>query len=97
MPISDKELIRALKKIPDEGDPHITGTDREMSEFVMDRMDQCFTIPEGFVYEVMINGNKRYKTTHGDTVSPKVAFASAGLYRLLEIKQIDYPGGSLYG
>jgi hypothetical protein len=92
VPISDKELIRALKKIPDEGNPHINGTDREMSEFVMDRMDQCLTIPEGFVYEVMINGNKRYKTIYGDTVSPKVAFASTGLYRLLDLKMIARVG-----
>ncbi len=43
VPISDAELIRILKKIPDEGNSHLNGTDREMSEFVMDRMDQCFT------------------------------------------------------
>ncbi len=40
----------------------------------------------------MINGNKRYKTLHGDTVHPKVAFASNGLYRLLDLKQIARVG-----
>ena len=30
-PLSDDELIKALTKIPDEGDPHITDSDREMS------------------------------------------------------------------
>ena len=37
--MSDDELKKVLTKIPDEGNPHITGTDREMSEFVMDRSD----------------------------------------------------------
>jgi hypothetical protein len=37
-PLSDEELIAALTKIPDEGDPYINENDREMSKFVMDRI-----------------------------------------------------------
>ncbi len=91
-PISDEKLIRVLKKIPDEGDPFINDNDRDMSQFVMDRIDQCFTIPDDSVYEVMINGVKRYKTIHGESVLAKVAFASTALYRLLDIKMIARVG-----
>ena len=91
-PLSDDELIKALTKIPDEGDPHITDSDREMSEFVMDRIDQCFTIPDDFIYEVMINGNKKYRNIHGEFIYAKIAFASTGLYRLLDMKTIPRVG-----
>ena len=50
-PISDEELDRVLKKTPDEGDQFINDSDREMSQFVMDRIDQCFTIPDSSIYE----------------------------------------------
>ena len=84
--------MKILTKIPDEGNPQITETDREMSEFVMDRIDQCFTIPDDYIYEVMINGTKKYKTIHGESVYAKTAFASAGLYRLLDMKTIPRVG-----
>jgi hypothetical protein len=95
-PLSDDELIKALTKIPDEGDPHITDTDREMSAFVMDRLDQCFAIPDDFIYEVMINGTKKYRTIHGEFVYAKTAFASPGLYRLLDMKMIARVGDYYY-
>jgi hypothetical protein len=62
----------------------------------MDRIDQCFLIPEGFVYEVMVNGNKKYKTIHGESVYARDAFASAGLYRLLDMKMIPRVGDYYY-
>ncbi len=68
VPLSDDELIKALTKLPDEGDPHINDEDRTMSNFVMDRIDQSFTIPQDFVYEVMIGGVKKYWSIHGDAV-----------------------------
>jgi hypothetical protein len=80
VPLSDDELIKALTKIPDEGDPHINDNNRDMSMFVMDRIDQCFTIPENFVYEVMIGGVKKYWTIHGESVHAKVAFEKTGIY-----------------
>jgi hypothetical protein len=64
-PPADEELITALTKLPDEGDPHINENDRIMSQFVIDRIDQCFTLPDDFVYEVMINGIRKFRTTHG--------------------------------
>jgi hypothetical protein len=92
-PISDKELIRVLRKIPDEGDdPYINDSDREMSQFVMDRIDQCYTIPDASVYEVMVKGIKRYRTIHGDLVLVKDAFASASLYRLLHTREVARVG-----
>ncbi len=78
--LSDEELMKALAKPPVEGELAIDERDREMSRFVMDRIDQCFLIPDDFVYEVMVNGIKRYKTIHGESVYAKVAFASASLY-----------------
>ena len=84
------------QEIPDEGNPHLNGTDREMSEFVMDRMDQCFQLPEDFLYEVMVTGVKKYRTIHGDHVHAKIAFASTGLYRLLDMKQIARVGDYYY-
>ncbi len=96
VPISDAILTRILKKIHDEGDPHLNGADREMSEFVMDRMDQCFTLPNDFIYKVMVNGVKKYRTLYDDHVHAKVAFASTGLYRLLDMKQIARVGDYYY-
>jgi hypothetical protein len=95
-PLTDAELIKALTKLPDKGDPHINDKDRTMSEFVMDQIDQCFTIPDDFIYEVMVEGTKRYRTIHGDAVYAKVAFASAGLYQLLDIKMIARVGDYYY-
>jgi hypothetical protein len=96
-PLSDEELIVALTKIPDEGDPHINEDNMTMSQFVMDRLDQCFLIPDDFVYEVMVNGIRKYRTIHGDPVQPKVAFAaSTSLYRLLDMKMIAHVGDYYY-
>ena len=67
-----------------------------MSEFVMDRMDQCFSLPEDFIYEVSVNGAKKYRTIYSDLVHAKVAFASTGLYRLLDMKQIARVGDYYY-
>ena len=94
--LSDEELIAALTKIPDEGDPHINDNDRTMSQFVMDRIDQCFAIPDNFVYEVNLNGIRKFRTIHGDSVQPKVAFASTSLYRLLDMKMIARVGDYYY-
>jgi hypothetical protein len=58
MPLSDEELMEALNKLPEGDDPYINEDDRDMSRFVMDRIDQCFQLPDDFVYEVMVNGNK---------------------------------------
>ena len=96
VPIADSVLTRILKKISDEPDPHINEADREMSEFVMDRMDQCFSLPEDFIYEVSVNGVKKYRTIYSDLVHAKVAFASTGLYRLLDMKQIARVGDYYY-
>jgi hypothetical protein len=87
-PLSDEELITALTKLPDKGDPHIDEDDRIMSTFVMDRIDQCFLIPDDFVHEVMIDGKRKFRTIHGDSVQPKVAYASSNLYRLPDMKMI---------
>jgi hypothetical protein len=67
-----------------------------MSQFVMDRIDQCFSIPDDFIYEVMINGIKKYKMIHGEPVYAKIAFASTGLYRLLDMKMIARVGDYYY-
>jgi hypothetical protein len=91
-PISDEELNRVLTKIPDEGDQFINDSDREMSQFVMDRIDQCLTIPDYSIYETMVNGTKKYKTIHGEAVYAKDAFASQSLYRLLDMKMIARVG-----
>jgi hypothetical protein len=88
--------MKALAKPPVEGELAIDESDREMSRFVMDRIDQCFLIPDDFVYEVMVNGIKRYKTIHGESVYAKVAFASASLYRLLDMKMIARVGDYYY-
>ena len=61
--------MEALTKLPVEGELYINENDREMSRFVMNRIDQCFRIPDDFVCEVMVNGIKRYKTIHGESVS----------------------------
>jgi hypothetical protein len=95
-PISDDELNRVLKKIPDEGDPFINDSDREMSQFVMDRIDQCFTIPDSSIYETMVNGTRKYKTIHGEVVHAKEAHASQSLYRLLDMKMIARVGDYYY-
>ncbi len=47
-------------------------------------------------YEVMINGTKKYKTIHGESVYAKIAFASTGLYRLLDMKMIACVGDYYY-
>jgi hypothetical protein len=62
----------------------------------MDRIDQCYTIPDASVYEVMINGVKRYRDVHGDLVLAKDAFASTSLYRLLSMKQMARVGDYYY-
>jgi hypothetical protein len=61
----------------------------------MDRIDKCFAIPDDFVYEVTLNGIRKYRTIHGDPVQPKVAFASTSLYRQLDMKMIA-PVGDYY-
>jgi hypothetical protein len=91
-PLLDEELIAALTKIPDEGDLYINDNDRTMSQFVMDRLDQCFLIPDDFVYEVMVNGIRKFRTIHGEPVQPRVAFASTSLYQLLDMKMIARVG-----
>ena len=95
-PLSDDELIKALTKIPNEGDSTITDSDREMSAFIMDRVDQCFAIPDDFIYEVMINGVKKYRSIHGEFIYAKTAHASSGLYRLLDMKMIARVGDYYY-
>ena len=67
-----------------------------MSQFVMDRIDQCYTIPNASVYEVMIKGTKRYRDIHGELVLAKDAFASTSLYRLLDMKQMARVGDYYY-
>ena len=62
----------------------------------MDRIDQCYTIPDSFIYETMVNGAKKYKTLHGEGVHAKDAFASQGLYRLLDMKMIARVGDYYY-
>jgi hypothetical protein len=62
----------------------------------MDRIDQCFTIPDSSIYETMVNGTKKYKTIHGESVYAKEAFASQSLYRLLDIKMIARVGDYYY-
>ena len=84
--------MKALAKPPVGGELTIDESDREMSRFVMDRIDQCFQIPDDFVYEVMVNGIKKYKTIHGESVYAKVTFASASLHRLLDMKMIARVG-----
>ena len=44
----------------------------------------------------MIGGIKKYWTIHGEAVHAKVAFASAGLYRLLDMKMIARVGDYYY-
>ena len=44
----------------------------------------------------MINGIKKYKTIHGEPVYAKEAFASACLYRLLDMKMIARVGDYYY-
>jgi hypothetical protein len=44
----------------------------------------------------MVNGIKKYKTIHGESVYAKVAFASASLYRLLDMKMIARVGDYYY-
>jgi hypothetical protein len=88
--------VKILTKIPKEGAPPITETDREMSEFVMDRIDQCYAIPDDFIYEVMVNGVKKFRTIHGEFIYAKVAYASNGLYRLLDMKMIARVGDYYY-
>ncbi len=95
-PLSDEELIKALTKLPDEGDPYINENDREMSKFVMDRIDQCFLIPDDYVYEIMSNGKRKYKSIHGEPVFGKDAYASSNLYKLLDIKMIARVGDYYY-
>ncbi len=79
-----------------EGELCINENDREMSRFVMNRIDQCFRIPDDFVCEVMVNGIKRYKTILGEPVYAKDAFASPSLYRLLDMKMIARVGDYYY-
>ncbi len=59
-----------------------------MSKFVMDRIDQCFIIPDDFVYEIMSNGKRKCKSIHGESVFAKDAYASPSLYKLLDMKMI---------
>ena len=96
IPIADSVLTRILTKIPDEGDPHLHDSDREMSEFVMDRMAQCFDLPDDFTYEVSVNGVMKYRTLQGDFIHAKVAFATTSVYRLLDMKQIARVGDYYY-
>jgi hypothetical protein len=49
-------------------------------------------VPDGFVYEVMVNGTKRYRTIHGDSVYARDAFAAPSLYRLPDMKMIARVG-----
>ncbi len=62
----------------------------------MDRIDQCFLIPDDSVYEVMSNGKRKYKSIHGEPVFARDAFASPGLYRLLGMKMIARVGDYYY-
>ena len=95
-PLSDEELNRVLKRVHGEGDQVINDSDREMSQFVMDRIDQCFTIPDSSIYETMVNGTKKFKTVHGEGVHAKEAYASQSLYRLLDMKMIARVGDYYY-
>jgi hypothetical protein len=63
--LSDDELIRVLTKFPHEGGEIMTQEERDMSQYIMDRLHQCFQIPDDSVYEVMYNGTKKYKPTIG--------------------------------
>ncbi len=62
----------------------------------MNRIDQCFQIPDNSVYEVMSNGKRKYKTVHGESVFARDAFASPSLYRLLDMKMIARVGDYYY-
>ncbi len=67
-----------------------------MSKFVMERIDQCFLILDDFVFEVMSNGKRKYKSIHGEPIFARNAFASPSLYRLLDMKMIARVGDYYY-
>jgi hypothetical protein len=67
--LADSELARILTKLPHEGDPHVNDHDRNMSDYMINQINSCFTQAEDFIYEVMSNTNKKLLLdVHGSVI-----------------------------
>jgi hypothetical protein len=66
--LADSELARILTKLPHEGDPHVNDHDCDMSDFMINQINSCFTQAEDFIYEVMSGTKKLLLDVHGSLI-----------------------------
>jgi hypothetical protein len=64
--LADEVLARILTKLPHEGDPHVNDHDRNMSDFMINQINSCFTQAEHFIYEVMSGTKKLLLDVYGN-------------------------------
>jgi hypothetical protein len=94
--LADSELARILTKLPHENDPHVNDYDRNMSDFMINQINSCFTQAEDFIYEVMSGTKKLLLDVHGSLIPyERNAYDTSNqpyLYRLLPQAKIALVG-----
>jgi len=94
--LADEVLARILTKLPHEGDPHVNDFDRNMSDFMINQINSCFTQAEHFIYEVMSGTKKLLLDVYGNLIPyERNAYDASNqpyLHRLLPLKEIARVG-----
>jgi hypothetical protein len=98
--LADEVLARILTKLPHEGDPHVNDFDRNMSDFMINQINSCFTQAEDFIYEVMSGTKKLLLDVYGNLIPyERNAYDASNqpyLHRLLPQKEIARVGDYYY-
>ncbi len=87
--LSEKELQRVLHKTLEDISQH----DKDMADFVMDRIDDASRNASDYVIEIMRDTTKRYVNIRGESFNERVAVRDVrNLYSLLPMTTIKLVG-----
>ncbi len=87
--LSGKDLQRVLNKTSAD----ITQHDKDMADFVIDRIDDASKQACDYVIETMVNTSKRYVNIHGESYNERVAVRDVrNLHSLLPPAMIKLVG-----
>jgi hypothetical protein len=88
-----EDLIRIYPKLPHEGDAQINDDDRAMADYVIERIYDCLSQPDDFIYEVLEGNNtKKFRSVHGHYVYGRAMLDTKHVYRFLPQKMISIVG-----
>jgi hypothetical protein len=91
--LSEKDLQRVLNKTSAD----ITQHDKDMADFIIDRIDDASKQASDYVIEIMVDTSKRYVNIHGESYNERVAVRDVrNLYSLLPPGMIKLVGNFYY-